>query len=98
MIKGDGQLWSLGSCDTTATAKSAVALPRSSRRCGARKWCRSQLVLTQSGADGERRGLLVRLGTGRNGQLGHGDTEDQTLPKLIEAMRGKRVVQVSAGG
>ena len=29
--------------------------------------------------------------------IGHGDTENQTLPKLIEAMRGKRVVQVSAG-
>ena len=30
--------------------------------------------------------------------LGHGDEENQPLPKLIEALRGKKVLQVSAGG
>jgi alpha-tubulin suppressor-like RCC1 family protein len=47
-------------------------------------------LLTESGE-------IYSFGYGKRGQLGHGDQEDQTLPKLIEAMRGKRVVQVSAG-
>ena len=29
--------------------------------------------------------------------LGHGDEEDQLLPKKIEALAGQRVVSVSAG-
>ena len=31
------------------------------------------------------------------GQLGHGDTQDQLLPKKVEAFAGRRVVTVSAG-
>ena len=48
------------------------------------------LVLTESGE-------VYSFGDGFQGQLGHGDNKRQTLPKLIEAMRGKKVVQVSAG-
>ena len=48
------------------------------------------LVLTESGE-------VYSFGDGSFGKLGHGDQEDQTLPKLIEAMRGNRVMQVSAG-
>ena len=40
----------------------------------------------------------MSFGYGRCGQLGHGDEEDQHTPKLIEALRGKKVLQVSAGG
>ena len=46
------------------------------------------LVLADSGE-------VYSFGWGRYGQLGHGDTEEQTLPKRIVALKG--VVQVSAG-
>jgi alpha-tubulin suppressor-like RCC1 family protein len=32
------------------------------------------------------------------GQLGHGDLEDCDEPKLVEAIAGLKVVQISAGG
>ena len=35
-------------------------------------------------------------GYGREGQLGHGDEQDQLLPKTIEAFAGRRVISVSA--
>ena len=38
-------------------------------------------------ADGE----LYSFGCGRNGQLGHGDNQDQTIPKLVESFRGKYI-------
>jgi len=37
-------------------------------------------------------------GRGDSGQLGHGDQQDQLLPKKVEALAGQRVVAVSAGG
>jgi alpha-tubulin suppressor-like RCC1 family protein len=49
------------------------------------------LVLTESGE-------VYSFGEGQYGSLGHGDEEQQLVPKLIEMMRGKKVVQVSAGG
>ena len=36
-------------------------------------------------------------GSGDFGQLGHGDQQDQLLPKKVEAFAGQRVVAVSAG-
>ena len=48
------------------------------------------LVLTESGE-------VYSFGYGGFGNLGHGDTVTQTLPKLVEAMQDKRVVHVSAG-
>jgi alpha-tubulin suppressor-like RCC1 family protein len=48
------------------------------------------LVLTEAGA-------VLSFGGGHWGRLGHGDTEDQRTPKVIEALRDERVVAVSAG-
>ena len=36
-------------------------------------------------------------GNGASGKLGHGDEQDQLLPKKVEAFAGRRVVAVSAG-
>ena len=36
-------------------------------------------------------------GYGGEGRLGHGDTQNQLLPKKIEALAGQRVLAVSAG-
>merc|ERR1719424_992850 len=37
-------------------------------------------------------------GGGAYGKLGHGDGQNQLLPKKIEAFAGQRVVAVAAGG
>ena len=37
-------------------------------------------------------------GYGGQGRLGHGDEQEQLLPKKVEALAGQRVVVVSAGG
>jgi len=42
-------------------------------------------------------GAVWSWGDGRLGQLGHGDQQQQQLPKKIEAFAGQRVVAVSAG-
>jgi len=42
-------------------------------------------------------GAVWSWGGGVVGQLGHGDRQDQLLPKKIEALAGQRVVAVSAG-
>ena len=42
-------------------------------------------------------GAVWSWGDGGRGKLGHGDTQDQLLPKRIEALVGRRVVAVSAG-
>ena len=39
-------------------------------------------------------GRVFSWGLGRDGQLGHGDTEDQLTPKLITALAGHRIVHV----
>ena len=89
---GDGDYGILGHGDTDKQL-----LPKLIEAMGGKKvvqvsagqW--HSLVLTESGE-------VYSFGDGSDGRLGHGDQEDQNLPKLIEAMRGKRVVQVSAGG
>ena len=40
-------------------------------------------------------GELYSWGKGRYGRLGHGDSEDQTKPKLVEALLGYRVIDVA---
>jgi len=40
---------------------------------------------------------LYTWGKGRYGRLGHGDSEDQLLPKLVEALRGYKVIDVACG-
>ena len=42
-------------------------------------------------------GELYSWGKGRYGRLGHGDSEDQTKPKLVEALLGYRVIDVACG-
>ena len=49
------------------------------------------LVVTSTGA-------LWAWGYGYTGQLGHGDTQDQPVPRRVEALAAERVVDVAAGG
>ncbi len=42
-------------------------------------------------------GELYTFGKGRYGRLGHGDSDDQLKPKLVEALAGYRVVDVACG-
>ena len=42
-------------------------------------------------------GELYTWGKGRYGRLGHGDSEDQLKPKLVEALHGFRVIDVACG-
>ena len=42
-------------------------------------------------------GSVWSWGWGEFGQLGHGDVQNQLLPKKVEALAGQRVVAVSAG-
>ncbi|KAL3277032.1 hypothetical protein HHI36_012394 [Cryptolaemus montrouzieri] len=42
-------------------------------------------------------GQLFTWGKGRYGRLGHGDSEDQLKPKLVEALLGYRVIDVACG-
>ena len=49
------------------------------------------LVLTDEGG-------VLSFGAGVSGQLGHGDDAHQYEPKVIEALRGVRVVAMAAGG
>ncbi|XP_072935158.1 probable E3 ubiquitin-protein ligase HERC2 [Epargyreus clarus] len=43
------------------------------------------------------RGRIYTWGKGRYGRLGHGDSEDQLVPKLVEALSMYRVVDVACG-
>merc|ERR1712086_775723 len=42
-------------------------------------------------------GAVWSWGWGASGELGHGDEQNQLLPKKTEALAGRRVVAVSAG-
>ena len=42
-------------------------------------------------------GELYTWGKGRYGRLGHGDSDDQMKPKLVEALLGYRVIDVACG-
>ncbi|CAG9575570.1 unnamed protein product [Danaus chrysippus] len=43
------------------------------------------------------RGRIYTWGKGRYGRLGHGDSEDQLIPKLVEALSSFRVIDVACG-
>ena len=43
-------------------------------------------------------GAVWSWGDGEEGRLGHGDEQNQLLPKKVDALAGRRVVAVSAGG
>jgi len=42
-------------------------------------------------------GVLFTWGRGQNGRLGHGGSENEMLPKAVEALAGQHVSQVSCG-
>ena len=43
------------------------------------------------------RGILLTMGEGRHGCLGHGDTTSLTSPKIVEALLGDDITDISAG-
>ncbi|KAL0895990.1 hypothetical protein ABMA27_011981 [Loxostege sticticalis] len=43
------------------------------------------------------RGRIYTWGKGRYGRLGHGDSEDQLVPKMVEALSMYRVIDVACG-
>ncbi|CAK1599489.1 unnamed protein product [Parnassius mnemosyne] len=43
------------------------------------------------------RGRIYTWGKGRYGRLGHGDSEDQLVPKMVEALSQHRVIDVACG-
>ncbi|KAH8340486.1 hypothetical protein KR067_012484, partial [Drosophila pandora] len=42
-------------------------------------------------------GQVLTWGKGRYGRLGHGDSEDQLRPKLVEALLGYRAIDIACG-
>lgn len=42
-------------------------------------------------------GKVYTWGAGKEGELGHGDTEEVELPKLVEVLKEKKVVKLGAG-
>jgi len=87
-------LW-LGLCDWKTTVSQLlpqVIAALHGRRVvaiAAGEW--HSMVLTDQGA-------VLSFGHGEGGQLGHGDEVSQPVPKVIEALRGARVVAIAAGG
>lgn len=45
-----------------------------------------------------KQGKVYTWGFGESYQLGHGDTRDEPLPKLVAKLQGQHAIQVSAGG
>ncbi|MBN3292159.1 NEK8 kinase, partial [Polypterus senegalus] len=43
------------------------------------------------------RGIVMTFGSGSNGCLGHGNFNDVTQPKIVEALLGYEIVQISCG-
>ena len=42
-------------------------------------------------------GDLYTFGDGENGQLGHGGTDDESVPRLVGGLAGQRVISATAG-
>ena len=42
-------------------------------------------------------GLLYTWGRGNYGRLGHGGSEDQTIPNIVTALKGHRVIDIACG-
>ena len=43
-------------------------------------------------------GEVLTFGDGKDGQLGHGGQGSESVPRRVDALVGKRVVQMAAGG
>jgi len=59
-------------------------------RCQEQDLCRGWRVCTATGQ-------LFTSGRGIYGQLGHGGKEDEFVPRLVEALGGKKVIGAAAG-
>ena len=74
------------------------------RRVPAAGFNNERVVMLAAGAEHtvalSKEGHVFTWGLGRDGQLGHGDGEDQQAPRQVEPERfgGERVVFVAAGG
>jgi len=42
-------------------------------------------------------GNIYTFGRGNHGQLGHGNTDDQKLPKMISSLSDKKVIDIAGG-
>lgn len=42
-------------------------------------------------------GRVLTFGTGKFGQLGHGERSNEAAPKVVSALSGKRVVDIACG-
>lgn len=40
---------------------------------------------------------MFSWGWGIHGQLGHGNAEDANIPKIIKALKKKKIISISAG-
>ena len=79
-------------CWATSTSRASGSQRRSRPwLASASSLCRHSLALT---ADS----VVWSWGKGGWGQLGHGDQQNQPLPKKVEAFAAQRVLAVSAGG
>jgi len=89
---GSGEFGQLGHGENTNESVPKLVEALSSKRvrrvaCGTNH----TICLNDSGA-------VYSWGRGKNGRLGHGDDKDCLVPKEIECLRNKSVVQISAGG
>ena len=100
VITADGAVWRWGTdllvYDGNPSPGSILLLPNKVQAIS------DQRVVFAS-AGGEKsfaltaEGDVWSWGSGKDGQLGHGDLQDAILPKKITALEGRRVVAISAG-
>ena len=96
-LTADGAIWSWGVEDLGNGDMQSQQLPKKieafadERVVAVSAAAGHDLALTADGA-------VWSWGDSYSGRLGHGDIQDQLLPKKVEALGGHRVVAVSAGG
>ena len=52
--------------------------------------CYHSIALSENGS-------VYTFGRGNHGQLGHGNIEDQKLPKMVASLMDKKVVDIAGG-
>ena len=93
IVKENGSLLSLGNSfhgheEHAVTTPTAVATLQGKRVVQVSAGMQHSLVLTDSGD-------VYSFGNGYYGRLGHGNEEQRKLPKLVEALKGRRVVEIA---